>query len=245
MTIDFWGLGLQAINVVILVWLLTRVFWRPVAAAIAKRHEAAQAILGDAAATKTKADAALAELSEARDGIASERTRVLAQATASAEAAKAAALAEAKTQAAALMTSARATIAHETDAVRAKRVAQSGALAVEIAQKLLGRLPDEAIQVRFLDLLVEAIAALPASDRAALAKTKGGLDLLSPADLSASAKVKITKAVQQALEAVPELNFVTDPDLIAGFELRSAHFVLRNSWQADLAAILKELQHVA
>ena len=38
MTIDFWGLGLQAFNVVILVWLLSRVFWRPIADAIAKRN---------------------------------------------------------------------------------------------------------------------------------------------------------------------------------------------------------------
>ena len=43
MTIDFWGLGLQAVNVLILVWLLSRVFWRPVAAAIAKRQETAGA----------------------------------------------------------------------------------------------------------------------------------------------------------------------------------------------------------
>ena len=35
MTIDWWTLGIQAVNVVILVWLLGRFFWRPVAAMIA------------------------------------------------------------------------------------------------------------------------------------------------------------------------------------------------------------------
>ncbi|MDU1693666.1 MAG: ATPase, partial [Bradyrhizobium sp.] len=31
MTIDWWTVGLQAVNVTILVWLLARFFWRPVA----------------------------------------------------------------------------------------------------------------------------------------------------------------------------------------------------------------------
>lgn len=48
MDIDVWGLALQAVNVLILIWLLSRVFWRPVAAAIAKRQQAATAIIEDA-----------------------------------------------------------------------------------------------------------------------------------------------------------------------------------------------------
>jgi F-type H+-transporting ATPase subunit b len=38
------------------------------------------------------------------------------------------------------------------------------------------------------------------------------------------------------------LRFVTDPALIAGLELRSPHFVLHNSWAADLAQIGKALK---
>jgi F-type H+-transporting ATPase subunit b len=37
MTIDWWTLGIQAVNVIILVWLLARFFWRPVAAMIEQR----------------------------------------------------------------------------------------------------------------------------------------------------------------------------------------------------------------
>jgi len=29
MTIDWWTLGIQTVNVVILIWLLERFFWRP------------------------------------------------------------------------------------------------------------------------------------------------------------------------------------------------------------------------
>ena len=34
MTIDWWTLGLQAVNVAVLIWLLGRFFWKPVAAMI-------------------------------------------------------------------------------------------------------------------------------------------------------------------------------------------------------------------
>ena len=40
MTIDWWTLGIQTVNVVILVWLLGHFFWRPVAAMIEQRRAA-------------------------------------------------------------------------------------------------------------------------------------------------------------------------------------------------------------
>ena len=42
MTIDWWTLGIQTVNVIILIWLLGRFFWRPVAAMIEQRRAAAQ-----------------------------------------------------------------------------------------------------------------------------------------------------------------------------------------------------------
>ena len=41
MKIDWWTLGLQAVNVLILVWLLSRFLFKPVAAIIAERQQAA------------------------------------------------------------------------------------------------------------------------------------------------------------------------------------------------------------
>jgi hypothetical protein len=85
MTLDWWGLGLQAVNVLILVWLLSRVFWRPVAGAIARRQEAAQVMLDEGQRVQAKAEAALAEVAEVRAGIAAERDTILAEAKAAAD----------------------------------------------------------------------------------------------------------------------------------------------------------------
>jgi F-type H+-transporting ATPase subunit b len=245
MTIDLWGLGLQAINVLILVWLLARVFWRPVAGAIARRQQAAQAMLDEGKAAQSKADAALAEVTETRASIAAEREANLAEAKATADSATKAALLEAQTKAEALMAAAQITNDRDTDAARQENAAQASALSVEVAAKLLGRLNTPAIQAAFLDLLVDAIAGMSASDRAALVATATDIEIVTATALGDADKTKIGKTVSDALGGTLKLRFVIDPDLIAGLELRSAHFVLHNSWRADLERILKEMKNAA
>ncbi|MHC5653358.1 F0F1 ATP synthase subunit delta [Stappia sp.] len=242
MTVDFWGLGLQAVNVLILVWLLSRVFWRPLAAAIDRRRDATQAMLAEAKAAQTKADAALTEVTEARAGIADERAAVLAEAAKSAEAASKATLAEARSKAETLLAAAQTSIARDTETAHRQNATQAYALSVDIAARILGRMNGPAVQGAFLALLVEAIAKMSTSERDALVAAKAEIEVVTAVPPDAAHKAEIEKAVIAALGGAPMLNFVTDPDLIAGLELRSAHFVLHNSWRADLAVILQEMK---
>ena len=100
MTIDWWTLGIQTVNVVILVWLLGRFFWRPVAAMIEQRRAAAQSMLAEAEAKQSEATTALAEIEQTRAGFAQEREAILAAAHEAAERARAALLEEAAKEAA-------------------------------------------------------------------------------------------------------------------------------------------------
>ncbi len=124
MTLDWWGLGLQAINVLILVWLLSRVFWRPVAGAITRRQEAAQAMLDEGKTAQAKADAALAEVAETRTGIAAERDAILAEAKAAADTAAKAALKDAQTKADTLIAAARTAIDRDRNTARKENATQ-------------------------------------------------------------------------------------------------------------------------
>jgi F-type H+-transporting ATPase subunit b len=245
MTIDFWTLGLQAINVAVLIWLLSRVFWTPIAAAIAARQTATQTALDDAADVQAKADAALADVTQARAGIAAERTAALAEAAREAEAQSKQAAAAAQTQADTLLAAATATAKAKTEADSAAANAASATLAVSMARKLLAGLDTQVVQAAFLDRLVAGIAEMTPSDRAALVATPGGVDLVSPDALDATAQAKVTAAVHKALGGKPDLHFVTDPALIAGGELRTAHFTLHNSWRADLDDIAGALTDAA
>jgi F-type H+-transporting ATPase subunit b len=245
MTINWWTLGLQAVNVLILIWLLSRVFWRPVAKAIATRQDAVQKMLRDAETTQAVADAAHAEIMTTRAQMATERQTLLAEAKKTAATDAKAVLAEAAQKAETVLQAAQKERERDTAAARAKAAADAAGLAVDIARKLLARVDTSPVQSTFLNLLVEAIEQMAPKDRTALLKTAGGIDLVSAVDLDDDAKAILTKAVGKALGGAPKFNFLTDPDLVAGFEIRTAHFVLRDSWQSDLAAILKDLHHAA
>ncbi len=241
MTIDWWTLGLQAVNFLILAWLLSRVFWKPVALAITARQEAAQTMLSDAKATQDKADVALAEVEKTRAGMGAEREALLAEAGKKAEATAKAALAEASDKAETLVKSAKSARERETEAMRGRNAIDAAELAVDIAGKLLGRLDTGTVQAAFLKLLVETVGRMTPNDRAALVGTTEGIDMVSAVPLDDDARAQVEQAVGKALGEPPKLNFLTDPDLIAGFEMRTPHFVLRDSWQSDLAAILKDI----
>src|ERR1700733_201795 len=110
MTIDWWTLGIQTVNVAILVWLLQRFFWRPVAEMIEQRRDATRRSMADAAAAKSQATAALAEIEQTRAGFAKEREAILTAARAEAETTRVALLADARQQAASIEAAAKAAI---------------------------------------------------------------------------------------------------------------------------------------
>ena len=56
MHIDWWTLALQTVNVVVLVWILARFFFRPIADLVAKRKEATARLLTDADAARKEAE---------------------------------------------------------------------------------------------------------------------------------------------------------------------------------------------
>ncbi len=119
MTIDWWTLGIQAVNVIILVWLLARFFWRPVAAMIAQRRATAQQILTEAETKRSQAADALAEIERTRAGFEGEREAIIAAAHEAAEKARTTMLAAAAKEAATLETAARTAIEKERDAAEA------------------------------------------------------------------------------------------------------------------------------
>src|SRR5580658_6527566 len=55
MHIDWWTLLLQTLNALVLVWLLARFLFRPVAKIVVERQRAASALMADAAAAKAAA----------------------------------------------------------------------------------------------------------------------------------------------------------------------------------------------
>ena len=111
MHIDWWTLGLQAVNALVLVWLLAHFLFRPVVDAIGARQKAAGQVLADAQAAKAAAEAE-------REKAAAETAHLVEHRSEAFKAAEA----EAATAKAALIVAAQA----ETDKLRAAMASTTG-----------------------------------------------------------------------------------------------------------------------
>jgi F-type H+-transporting ATPase subunit b len=239
MTIDWWTFGFQTVNVVVLVWLLQRFFWRPVAAMIEQRRDATREALADAEATKGKATAALAAIEKTRAGFDKERDAILAVAHDTAEKSHLARLADTEKEVTALKTTAKAAIEKQRQAAEESWTSHAGGLAVDIANRLAVRLDGQAVRAAFLDWLIKAIAALPELERKAVT----ALEAISATPLAQTEQERASALIAEAFGGHPSIAFKSDASLIAGLELHGPHLLISNSWRADLARILTDITH--
>lgn len=237
MTIDWWTLGIQTVNVAILVWLLQRFFWQPVAAVIVQRRAATQQTMAEADAAKAQAAAALAEIERTRAGFADEREAILTAAHADAETTRAEVLAEARQQAAAIATATQAAIEQEQQAAAGVWQERSARLAIAIAGQLAARLDGTAVRAAFLDWLLRELAA----HRQVLSPQAATFEVVSATALDAAEQTRTRERLTEALGSDATIVFAVDPALIAGLELHGPHLLVRNSWRADLEQIMAGL----
>jgi F-type H+-transporting ATPase subunit b len=235
MRIDWATLALQAINLVILVALLSRFLFRPVADLLAKRRAEAARLITEAEAQRAAAEKARAVLDAETAALADKRAEALRLAAEAAEEERRRLVAAAEKQAGEIVAEARAVAERQraADAVQDRK--RAAELALDIAAKLLARLPTSARAASFLDGIVAEIAALPASARAEMASRP--LELKSAAELDAQERETCRAALSQALGAEVALSFSVDPSLIAGLELEGSHVRVTNHLRGDLEVI--------
>lgn len=239
MHIDWWTLALQAFNFLVLLWLLTRFFYRPVTAIMAERQRAAQKLLDDAATALGDAEEARNELATMRADAAAERNRIVTAAQTKAEDVRKDMLAQAGTEAAKIRHEAEADLVR-AEAVRDRALAtRAEELAVAIAQRLLHRLPADAAVASFVDGFCAAIEQMPVATVEAL-KGADDIAILSAAALDPDMQARIVAALRERLGREVPLAFHVDPEVLAGLELRSADIALCNSWREDIAHIRQE-----
>ncbi|WP_454918885.1 F0F1 ATP synthase subunit delta [Xanthobacter sediminis] len=241
MSIDWWTLALQAINVLVLLFILSRFLFRPVVAMMAERQAAATRDLDAARAARQAAEAEEAKAAAEAAAIASARKEKLEAAAAEAEAQRQALLSAARTEAEAARTAAQADIARTRLAAAQEDADRSSHLAVDIAARLLTRVPAQAQVSAFIADLAAGVAALPEASRDSLAAGDGPLHLKAPRALTDEETQALTDRLAAALGRTVTLAVEVDPSLIAGLELDAPHAVVRNTFRADLDRILKEL----
>jgi F-type H+-transporting ATPase subunit b len=239
MRIDFWTLALQTVNVLILIWLLRKFFWRPVAAVIAQRRAAAREVLAQAEQVRQAAEAERVGIEQTKAGFAKERAAILETAQAEAAQVKQTAETEAATAAQKLEAETRERLAAEQREEETRLRTQALALAAEIAGKLVSRLDGPSLRAAFLDGALAELAAQPEQMRQHVVE----LTITSATSLPPEEQQSCASRLKALFSPDLKVVFQVDPALLGGVELQAGHLHLTNSWRADLARIRKELTH--
>jgi F-type H+-transporting ATPase subunit b len=243
MHIDWWTLALQTVNVLILIWILARFFFRPIADIVAKRQQETKKLFDEAEVARKQAADTRAQAEKARAEIAGERDRLLAEAQKAAQADKAKLEQEAAQDAAKLRRESEAAIARDRAAAERQIVDHASTLSVDIARRLLERVPPNLALDAFLTVLCDEIGKLSAEARGAFAAatTERPIEVVTQGPLSKQETNRVRDALKQAFGAELPYTFRSDPEVLAGIELHSHNAILRNSWRADLQRIRQEL----
>jgi F-type H+-transporting ATPase subunit b len=243
MRFDWWTLALQTVNVLVLIWILARFFFRPIADIVARRQAEASKLLSDAAAARQAAGDACARADQARTEISAERDRLIAAARKGAAIEQENLRMQVSEEIAKLRRDAEAAIARDRVAAEQAIVARAGDLAVEIAQHLLGRLPPEAALPVFLEGLCRELRALSPEARASFASATVDhpVEVVTTTPLSDEEMGRVRDALTESLGPEIPFTYLSNPALIAGIELHGRSTIVRNSWRADLDRIREEL----
>jgi F-type H+-transporting ATPase subunit b len=223
MLIDWFTVGAQVVNFLILVWLLKRFLYRPILKAIDAREKRIAAELADADAKKTEAIKARDEFQLKNEEFDRQCAALLSQATDEAKAERQRLLDEARKAANALRVTRQDALrndAHNLNHAISRRTQQE---VFAIARKALTDLATTSLEERMGEVFTRRLREMDSTAKAGLVaalKTAPGPALVRSAfDLPAEQQAVIQQALNDTFSAEIHVRFETAPDLISGIEL--------------------------
>jgi F-type H+-transporting ATPase subunit b len=223
MLIDWFTVGAQVLNFVILVWLLKRFLYRPILNAVDARETRIAGELADADAKRAEAQNERDEFQRKNEVFDEERAALVAKATEEANAERSRLLEEARQAADTLSAKRQEALAND-----ARNLNEAVALRVQrevfaIARKALTDLASTDLEERMAEAFIRRLREMDGKAKAGLAqalKTRSAPALVRSAfDLSTEQRTAIQKAVSEIVSAESGVRFETVPDLVSGIEL--------------------------
>ena len=223
MLINWFTVGAQALNFLILVWLMKRFLYKPILHAIAAREERIAAELADAAAKEAEAAKERDEFRRKNEEFDQQRAALLSTATDEANAERQRLLEAARQAADAL--SAKRQQALRNDALNLNQAIRSRTQqeVFAIARKVLTDLATATLEERMGEVFTRRLREMDgeAKERLVLALETASEPALvrSAFDLSAEQSAAIQNALNETSSAEVRARFETAPDLVGGIEL--------------------------
>jgi F-type H+-transporting ATPase subunit b len=223
MLIDWFTVGAQAINFIILVWLLKRFLYKPILDAVDAREKRVTTELADADAKKAEAKKERDEFQHKNEEFDQQRAALLSKATEEAKAERQRLLGEARQAADDLSAKRQETLrsdAHNLSEAISRRTRQE---VFAIARKALADLATTSLEERLAEVFTRRLREMDGNAKAGLAEAlKSASDpalVRSAFDLPAEQRTAIQNALNETFLAKIRVRFETASDLVSGIEL--------------------------
>ncbi len=223
MMIDWFTVAAQALNFVILAWLMKRFLYKPILDAIDAREKRIASELAAASRKKTEARHERDEFQKKNDDFEQQHAALLKKATDEAAAERQRLMDAARHAADALAAQRQESLSSEAKALvqAVRQRAQTEVFA--IARKALTDLAGVSLEASACELFMARMRGLEGTARDTLATalnaTKDEVVVRSAFELSTTQRRAIHKAIADTFGVHLDLHYATDPALVAGIEL--------------------------
>ncbi len=223
MLIDWFTVGAQALNFLILVWLMKRFLYKPILHAIDEREKRIATELANADKKKAEAQKERDEFQHKNEEFDQQRAALLSKATDEAKAERQRLLDEARKAADALSAKRQETLRNEEHNLNQAISRRTQQEVFAIARKALTDLATTSLEERLGEVFTRRLREMDGQAKAGLAealKTASDPALVRSAfDLPAEQRAAIQNALNETFSAEIHVRFETAPDLISGIEL--------------------------
>ena len=232
MLIDWYTVGAQAVNFLILVWLLKRFLYKPVLAAIDAREKKIAAELQLAATARAQSQKERDDLQQQNESLQGQRDELIRTATVDADAQRQHLLDAARQESQELRSKLMGAVRDERAALNLEVVTRTRQEVFALARRTLANLAETTLEDRMLEVFIRRMQQMsdvqksealpPARILSAATAAAEGLApavLRSAFELSSAQRVNTAAALKEWPCKGAALNFETSPDLISGLEL--------------------------
>lgn len=223
MLVDWFTVGAQTLNFLILVWLLKHFLYGPILHAIDAREQRIAKKLADADAKQAEAQKERDEFHHKNEEFDWQRTSLLVEATNEAAAERQRLLDEAHTAADALGAKRQEALRNDAHNLKLAITRRTQQEVFAIARKALSDLATTSLEERMGEVFTRRMREMDGEAKAVLAeslRTASAPALVRSAfDLPAEQRAAIQNALNQTFSAEIQVRFETAPELVSGIEL--------------------------
>jgi len=223
MLIDWFTVGAQALNFLILVWLLKRFLYRPILNAVDAREKLIAGKLADAAAKEAEAQKERDAFQQRNEAFDRQRDELMAKATAAANAERQRLLDDARKAADALSAKRHEALSSDAHSLRQALRRRTQQEVFAIARKALTDLSATSLEERMGEVFTARVRALEGKAKESLAQALAAAAepalVRSAFDLPAAQRAALQEALNETFSRDVPLRFETAPALISGIEL--------------------------